>query len=181
MTEIRKLRAEDDLGDLVALSRTFFAEYEAHHDAFFKIDELQDTDITGYLSRSLADDGATFIAILEGGIVGYIVMSAEPEQGEHVIEELLGLWARHGEGDFGVFSRRLIGHFYMDREKAIAMCWGTEVRRRHSEDYVRVFERLVHHAEACDPDGMIADAIRGSSHGRVYRLIQEVRPSGPAR
>ena len=126
-------------------------------------------------------DVATMVEQQLGGIVGYIVMSAEPEQGEHVIEELLGLWARHGEGDFGVFSRRLIGHFYMDREKAIAMCWGTEVRRRHSEDYVRVFERLVHHAEACDPDGMIADAIRGSSHGRVYRLIQEVRPSGPAR
>ena len=81
MTEIRKLRAEDDLGDLVALSRTFFAEYEAHHDAFFKIDELQDTDITGYLSRSLADDGATFIAILEGGIVGYITVFVRGQPG----------------------------------------------------------------------------------------------------
>jgi ribosomal protein S18 acetylase RimI-like enzyme len=80
MTEIRKLQTKDDLSELVALSRSFFAEYEAHHDAFFEIDELRDADITGYFSRSLdTNDGATFIAIQDGaiqngGIVGYITV-----------------------------------------------------------------------------------------------------------
>ena len=32
-------------------------------------------------------------------------------------------------------------------------------------------------AEACDPDGLIADALRGGSHGRVAKIIEEVRPA----
>lgn len=45
MATIRELRPEDDLGDLIALSRAFFEEYEVHHTEFFKIDQLRDSDI----------------------------------------------------------------------------------------------------------------------------------------
>jgi ribosomal protein S18 acetylase RimI-like enzyme len=79
MTTIRRLRPEDDLADLIALSRDFFEEYAAHHE-FFRIDQLLDEDILGFFSRSLdSDESATFVAELEGRTVGYITVSVRPQ------------------------------------------------------------------------------------------------------
>jgi ribosomal protein S18 acetylase RimI-like enzyme len=75
MTTIRRLGPDDDLGDLIALSRDFFQEYATHHDEFFQIDELHEKDIVDYFARSLnTEDCATFIAVLNGRIVGYITL-----------------------------------------------------------------------------------------------------------
>lgn len=73
MTEIRRLRADDDLGDLIALSHAFFSEYEAHHEAFFQIDELRDEDVVAYFHGMLTrDDAAAFVAVDGERMVGYI-------------------------------------------------------------------------------------------------------------
>lgn len=73
MIEIRRLRADDDLGDLIALSHDFFREYEAHHQTFFRIDELRDEDVVAYFTETLdAEDAATFVAVEGGRMVGYI-------------------------------------------------------------------------------------------------------------
>lgn len=75
MTEIRLLNKGDKLDDLICLSREFFEEYESHHAAFFEIDTLRDSDIVDYFSHWMgSDDGATYIALAEGRIVGYITV-----------------------------------------------------------------------------------------------------------
>lgn len=75
MTEIRSLRKDDKLNDLISLSREFFEEYESHHENFFKIDRLSDSDIVDYFSQWIDDeDGETFIALTGGRIVGYITV-----------------------------------------------------------------------------------------------------------
>ncbi len=75
MTEIRSLRKDDNLNDLISLSREFFEEYESHHENFFKIDRLSDSDIVDYFSQWIDDeDGETFIALTGGRIVGYITV-----------------------------------------------------------------------------------------------------------
>ncbi len=75
MIHIRALRQEDDFHDLLALSRDFFQEYEAHHEDFFKIDHLSDQDIVEYFSRWIDNqDGTTFIALAENRIVGYVAV-----------------------------------------------------------------------------------------------------------
>ena len=75
MIHIRVLRREDDFGDLIALSKDFFQEYEAHHQDFFKIDHLSDQDIVDYFSRWIEDpNGVAFIALAENHIVGYITV-----------------------------------------------------------------------------------------------------------
>ncbi len=75
MTEIRSLRKDDKLNDLISLSREFFEEYESHHESFFKIDRLSDSDIVDYFSQWIDDeDGETFIALTGGRIVGYITV-----------------------------------------------------------------------------------------------------------
>ena len=80
MATIRKLRPQDDLLDLLALSRAFLNEYAAHHTVFFQIDELQDGDIVSYFSRSLeTDEGATFVAVVNDRMVGYITVFVRPQ------------------------------------------------------------------------------------------------------
>ena len=75
MIQIRRLRQEDDLHDLIALSRDFFQEYEAYHDEFFKIEQLDEDSIVDYFSRWLNNEsGQTFIALAENRIVGYITV-----------------------------------------------------------------------------------------------------------
>jgi ribosomal protein S18 acetylase RimI-like enzyme len=111
MAKIRRLQTGDNLEDLVALSRAFFAEYEAHHDAFFEIDELQDTDITGYFSRSLdTDDGATFIAIQNGDIVGYITVFVREQASFYKVKQvgaISGLMVHPDHRRQGIASRLL--------------------------------------------------------------------------
>jgi len=75
MTEIRSLREDDKLNDLISLSREFFKEYESLHEDFFKIDRLSDSDIVDYFSQWINnEDGETFIALTGGRIVGYITV-----------------------------------------------------------------------------------------------------------
>lgn len=78
--QIRGLQPGDDLHDLIALSRSFFAEYEAHHEDFFRIDTLRDEDILGYFSLFLEkDDHAAFIALQAGRTVGYITVYVQDQ------------------------------------------------------------------------------------------------------
>jgi ribosomal protein S18 acetylase RimI-like enzyme len=80
MNEIRPLRPNDALDDLIALSRAFFAEYESHHPDFFAIDALQDNDIAGYFNRWLDDAaGKTFVAVSDVHIVGYITVYVQEQ------------------------------------------------------------------------------------------------------
>ena len=80
MIQIRPLKKNDNLDDLITLSRTFFAEYEAHHADFFQIDRLEGDDVRRYFSRWLDEqDGETFIALAADQIVGYITVYVRPQ------------------------------------------------------------------------------------------------------
>jgi ribosomal protein S18 acetylase RimI-like enzyme len=89
MTEIRSLRKDDKLNDLISLSREFFEEYESHHENFFKIDRLSDSDIVDYFSQWIDDeDGETFIALTGGRIVGYITVYVRTQPGYWKIKKV---------------------------------------------------------------------------------------------
>ena len=111
MIDICRLTAEDDLGDLIALSRAFFDEYQAHDEAFFEIDELHDDDIAGYFSRTFGtEDGATFIAVLNGRIVGYITVFVRSQAAFYKIKRtgaISGLMVHQDQRRKGIASRLL--------------------------------------------------------------------------
>ena len=76
MIDTRTLQKDDDLHDLIVVSRQFFEEYQAHHKEFFHVDDLHDNDIVEFFYRSIdSEDSATFIAVAEDRIVGYITAS----------------------------------------------------------------------------------------------------------
>jgi hypothetical protein len=115
-----------------------------------------------------------------GGITGWIVTSWMGGVGREKMEGPDGgieLWRATGTGDTTAFNRRMIQMFYMDEVTPAELFWGTEIRSRHSESFAKNFERLLEVASRCDPDGIIADAIRDGSHGRVYRFLSDSRPA----
>ena len=123
MAEIRELHAKDDLNELVALSRAFFTEYEAHHDAFFQIDDLQDADIVDYFTRSVdADNGATFVATLDGSIVGYITIFVRRQPGFYKVKQagaISGLMVHKSHRRKGIASQLLAKATGFFQEKGV--------------------------------------------------------------
>ena len=113
-----------------------------------------------------------------GGIAGWIMTSWMSE-----VDKMQGpdggieLWRASGSGDSTAFNRRMIQAIYSGEVEARELFWGTEIRTRHTEGFVTNFERLAETAGRCDPDGIIADAIRDGSHGRIYRLLMDAKPA----
>jgi ribosomal protein S18 acetylase RimI-like enzyme len=144
MTTIRKLGPEDDLGDLVALSRAFFREYEAHHKDFFLIDELHDRDITGYFTRSVeADDGATFIAVLGDKVVGYITIFVRAQASFYRVKKvgaISGLMVQADHRRQGLASRlyRKAMAFFAERGVAYSTVYTATANRAAVKFYERV-------------------------------------------
>lgn len=108
--EIRKLRQDDDFTDLIALSRDFFEEYSAFDEEFFKIDALRDEDILNYFRGMLQNEnGAAFIALEDGAIVGYItvhIREQEPLWAVKMVGAISGLMVRRDHRRRGI-ARRL--------------------------------------------------------------------------
>jgi len=90
LIEIRTLRPEDSIDDLVTLSRDFFQEYEAHHPVFFKIEDLKDEQVRAYFARFTQDDDyKAFIALDGERIIGNINVYIK-EQAEYWTVKQLG-------------------------------------------------------------------------------------------
>jgi ribosomal protein S18 acetylase RimI-like enzyme len=123
MTTIQELRPEDDLHDLIELSREFFEEYEDHHREFFKIDRLCDDDIVDHFSRSLnSADGATFIAILHGRTIGYITVSVRAQPSFYKIKKvgtISGLMVHKDHRRKGIANRLLAESIAFLEEKGV--------------------------------------------------------------
>ena len=137
-------------------------------------------------SRAIAADELhsrqyTYIRVAEmvreqlGNLGGFIVTSHLEGGGDTE-----NLWRAVGQGDFGVFSRRIIGWCWAGEVSPREFFYGTEARARHTQLFIRAFERLERSAAQCDPEGMISEALADSPHGRVYRFMIENRPDQAA-
>lgn len=84
--------------------------------------------------------------------------------------------AERGAEVNGAFNRALAQAIYTRQVQPEALFWGTPIRSGHTEKFVQAFERLLRLAERYDDEGVIADATRGGTHGRVYRFMVESRP-----
>ncbi len=103
-----------------------------------------------------------------GVITGYLWMSSQSNAEDR--DNIARLWTQLGQGDHTTFSRQMVALIFSDRATASELFWGTPIRARHSESLIATFEKLVANAEACDPDGMISDAIRSDAHGQCHQF-----------
>jgi len=111
MKSIRRLRREDNLGELLALCKEFFAEYESHHEEFFDTDDLTDDDLSGRFQESIdSETGATFVALSDGKIVGYCSVAVREQPKFYKIKKVGAIWALMVAGDYrrrGIAGRLL--------------------------------------------------------------------------
>ena len=119
------------------------------------------------------------VRIQLGNILGFLFISSQGATGTGEVppERISQLW---GSRDPEAFSRQLLElSFLKSPEYAYKLFWGTEVRTRHSNNFIFAFERLLTAASECGDDGMIRDAVEGTTHGHVYRRMIEFRDSPP--
>lgn len=114
-----------------------------------------------------------------GGIAGMLfVSSMGASEGQIVPKERLEtLWHMLARGDDAAFAREFL---LLDEEKFggyEALFCGTEIRRRHTENFLNVFDRLMVMAKNCDSsNGIIADTLSQTAHGLIYNRMRDALP-----
>jgi hypothetical protein len=94
-------------------------------------------------------------------------------------EEVNQYWQRFGAGDAETFSRALVALHFTRQGPSWDLFWSTPVRKRHSENFVVAFDRMLTAAAGCDPEGILTGGMRGSSHGFLYTIMRQQRESPP--
>lgn len=113
-----------------------------------------------------------------GGISGMLFISGLGPAGSGRIdrEQVDDLFNKVGTGDYGIFARLFISTDYSDEGGLPELLYGTDIRRRHTQNFVRTFERLCRLARNCDVDGIIEDSLMQSAFGLLYRRMLDHKP-----
>ena len=113
------------------------------------------------------------VRVALGSIVGMLYISSQGQKGSGFIvsDEVNLLWSQMMNGDVEIFARRFLTLNAAGEQNIQELLYGTEIRARHSNNFIRQFCRLIDNAKACDPDGMLVDAICDSAHGKLYYIM----------
>lgn len=130
----------------------------------------------------------TFFKIAEnvkhqlGGISGMLLVSSVGPVGSGKMsrEEMDEFFARAARGDDTVFARMFISTDFLDEGGLQEMLFGTEIRTRHSHNYMRAFDKLLRLARNCDVDSIIEDSLVQGAFGLLYQRMQEHEPDSAA-
>jgi hypothetical protein len=118
-----------------------------------------------------------------GSISGFLFISSQSINADGTVtaEEQSRLFAEQSAADPEVFSRRLLElHVQLtDEEQRYRLFYGTEVRARHSNNFIFTFERLMRRAEQVDSDNMIKDALLYNGHGMLFSLAKRHQANAP--
>jgi hypothetical protein len=128
----------------------------------------------------------TFFKIAEsvkqqlGGITGMLTAGGLGPVGSNRYsrEEIADMFQKASSGDAGIFARELISMEYLEEGGIRSLLYDTEIRRRHTRNYRRTFERLLELARGCDVDGIIVDSLNHSAFGLLYQQMTEYMPEG---
>lgn len=108
-----------------------------------------------------------------GSIVGLLYLSSQAADGEGAVsrEELIGMWAEMSRGDHALFARQFMMINAAGEQSLNDLFFGTDIRTRHSKNFMSQFARLLAAAEQCDPEGLITDSVKANVNGRLYKLM----------
>jgi hypothetical protein len=114
-----------------------------------------------------------------GGISGMLFISSQSPLGDgnFSMDEINDFWKQFAAGDVEVFSRRFLTmQLDPDLDYKI-LFYGTDIRRRHSDNFIVGFDRLLKLARECDTDHIIQDALIYSAHGLLNNRMRELHPT----
>ncbi len=114
-----------------------------------------------------------------GGISGMLYVSGlgPVGSGRFDRDQMDEYFSQMGTGDCEIFARLFISMDFMEEGGLSELLYGTEIRIRHSRNYMRTFERLCRLAKNCDVDGIIEDALMQSAIGLLYLRMRGHRPA----
>ncbi len=126
----------------------------------------------------------TFFKIAEnvkqqlGGISGMLYVSGlgPVGSGRFDRDQMDEYFSQMATGDCEIFARLFISMDFLEEGGLSKLLYGTEIRSRHSRNYMRTFERLCRLAKNCDVDGIIEDALMQSAFGLLHLRMREHRP-----
>jgi hypothetical protein len=126
----------------------------------------------------------TFFKIAEnvkhqlGGISGMLLVSSVGPIGSGKMsrDEMDEHFAQAAKGDDTVFARMFISTDFLDEGGLPEMLFGTEIRTRHSRNFMRAFEKLMRLAKNCDVDNIIQDSLIQGAFGLLYSRMRDHDP-----
>ena len=80
-------------------------------------------------------------------------------------------------GDCEIFARQFMSIEYLEEGGLEALFYETEIRRKHTKNFLRTFSRLMRLAGGCDVDGIISDSLRQSAFGLLVDRMQSYEPN----
>lgn len=154
-TEVMRKTSEQSEKQTQAIAAT---EMNARQETFFKIAESVKHQL--------------------GGISGMLLISGLGPVGSGRIsrERTDELFEQSANGDYEVFARMFISMDFMEEGGLEELFYGTDIRKRHTKNFMRTFERLCRLAKNCDVDGIIEDALMQNAFGLLYRRMREHAP-----
>lgn len=110
-----------------------------------------------------------------GGIVGMLFISSQGLSGNGRVDSDTSaeLWAQMAQGDPEKFSRRMLQLNAEGEQDFGELLYGSDIRTRHCENFMRQFNRLLERARRCDSSGMLEEVVHSSAHGLLYNLMVE--------
>lgn len=113
-----------------------------------------------------------------GSISGLLFISSQGPVGNknYTSEDLAELWKQFASGDAEVFSRLFLTMAAIETVDFADLFYGTEIRRRHTENFLVGYDRLIELARDCDTDDIIRDTLIYSAHGLLNIRMRELHP-----
>jgi len=113
-----------------------------------------------------------------GGISGMLYLSSKGPIGDGTVdrEQMDRLFNQAGSGDYSIFARLMISADNIEEGGIGEMLYGTELRQRHTHNFMKTFERLCRLAKNCDVDGIIEDSLWQSAFGLLYGRMETYAP-----
>lgn len=126
----------------------------------------------------------TFFQIAEsvrhqlGGISGMLLVSGVGPVGSGRIsrDQMDELFKQSAGGDCEVFARMFISMDFLEEGGLSELLYGTEIRTRHTRNFMKTFERLRRLARNCDVDGIIEASLLENAFGLLYRRMRDHNP-----
>lgn len=115
-----------------------------------------------------------------GAISGMLFISSHGPVGDssYSSEQLAEIWKQFASGDFEVFSRMFLNlQVTLENEQMQELFFGTEIRKRHSENFIVGFDRILKLAQECDMDNIITDSLIYSAHGLLNVRMRGMHPT----
>ncbi len=126
----------------------------------------------------------TFFKIAEntrrqlGSIAGMLFISSQGPvgNGKYSSDKISEIWQQFASGDYEVFSRIFLTHQGMEDVELKDLFYATDIRRKHSHNFIVGFDRLIKLAKECDQDNIILDSMLFTAHGLLDSQMRDTHP-----